>query len=165
MHFTVYNGFENCTLGNVSMYQKEPILKQKINQIYFDFTNASTKYAEKNNVPITPQKLDGESSHWFVGAMTVQCSDGNNLDIAEYEFEKMSPPDIKEDDFDHYKDDAELVLISLDQETGTRIVKESIYKERWENISTILFQIELCSRLKTVAETAGPLLHEAEGRV
>ena len=136
MHFTVYNGFENCTLGNVSMYQKEPILKQKINQIYFDFTNASTKYAEKNNVPITPQKLDGESSHWFVGALTVKCSDGNNLDISEHEFEKTSPPDIKEDDFDDYEDDAQLVLISLNQETGEGMVQESIYKERLEKSDT-----------------------------
>ena len=108
----------------------------QINQIYFDFTNASTKYAEKNNVPITPQKLDGESSHWFVGAITVQCPDGNNLPISEHEFEKTSPPDIKEDDFDDYEDDAQLVLISLNQETGEGMVQESIYKERLEKSDT-----------------------------
>ena len=138
MHFTVYNGFEDCTLGNVSMYQKDDshILKEKVNQIYFDFTNASTKYAENNNVAIAHQKLNGKPSHWFVGAMTVQCSDGNNLDIAEYEFEKMSPPDIKEEDFDDYEDDAQLVLISLDQKTGNGMVKESIYKERLEKSDT-----------------------------
>mgnify|MGYP006903945667 CR=1 FL=1 len=52
MHFTVYNGFEGCTLGgvgnkNVTMYQKDG--EAKINQIYFDFQNASTKYQTWKN--------------------------------------------------------------------------------------------------------------------
>ena len=52
MHFTVYNGFEGCTLGgvdklNVTMYQKEN--NAHINEIYFDFQNATTKYQSWNN--------------------------------------------------------------------------------------------------------------------
>ena len=53
MHFTVYNGFKGCTLGgvgnlNVTMYQKDE-KSAPINQIYFDFQNATTKYQSWNN--------------------------------------------------------------------------------------------------------------------
>ena len=50
MHFTVYNGLENCALGNVSMYQRDPNNKI-INEIWLDFSNANTKYQEINDVP------------------------------------------------------------------------------------------------------------------
>lgn len=50
MHFTVYNGLENCSLGNVSMYQRDPNNKI-INEIWLDFSNANTKYQEINDVP------------------------------------------------------------------------------------------------------------------
>ena len=56
MHFTVYNGFEGCTLSgvgnpgnlNVTMYQKDENMRN-INQISFDFQNASTKYQSWKN--------------------------------------------------------------------------------------------------------------------
>ena len=53
MHFTVYNGFEGCTLGgvdstNVTMYQKDET-STIINQISFDFQNATTKYQSWDN--------------------------------------------------------------------------------------------------------------------
>ena len=54
MHFTVYNGFEGCTLGgvgnkNVTMYQKDEKSAKIINQISFDFQNATTKYQSWKN--------------------------------------------------------------------------------------------------------------------
>ena len=53
MHFTVYNGFKGCKLSgvgnpNVTMYQKDESIA-KINQISFDFQNATTKYQSWNN--------------------------------------------------------------------------------------------------------------------
>ena len=55
MHFTVYNGFDNCALGNVSMYQ---VLDGKhINEMTFDFTNASTEHQTQKNK---------EQGQWYV---------------------------------------------------------------------------------------------------
>ena len=51
MAFSMYNGLNDCTLGNVTMYQKSTLFNEHINQIVFDFNNAMTKFQHINNVP------------------------------------------------------------------------------------------------------------------
>merc|ERR1712223_1701875 len=125
MHFTVYNGFDNCALGNVSMYQ---VLDGKhINEMTFDFTNASTEHQTQKNK---------EQGQWYIDDINVACTDGASFIIDGKKFTNTSPPMVT-DDFGELEDDGQLILISSDFEnTNKGFVKESGYKERLDKSDT-----------------------------
>lgn len=120
MHFTMYNGLENCTLGPVNLFQTNAN-GDHINQITFDFLNATDKYKELNNVP---------QGQWTVGTFHALCANDEVVDFPEYKFAEASPPP-KDPDSNSPGDLGQHILV-----TRNGIIKESMYRERIDKSST-----------------------------
>lgn len=121
MHFTVYNGLQNCPLGNLTMFQKDG--DKKINEIWFDFTNASTKYYEVNNA---------EQGQWYFSKFSIDCEDYEIYEFDEVKFAEKFPTNEEEDD----GDSGQHILISWDTLNEEGFIQESKYKERIDKSAT-----------------------------
>lgn len=117
MHFSMYNGLENCTLGSVKLFQKS----SQLTQITFDFVNATQKYKELNNAP---------QGQWYVEPFQAFCANGEVHNFSEYKFAESSPPP-KNPASKSPGDLGQHILI-----TSNGIIKESVYRERIEKSST-----------------------------
>ena len=129
MHFTLYNGLENCALGNVTLFQEGSEVGQKINELHFDFTKAETKFQELNDV---------NPGHYSVQGFDVTCQ-GQKFTFPTYKFMKTSPPSQSDGGGD--KDKAQHVLFTLDPTRGwptTRQpkIQESMYREKLDKSDT-----------------------------